>query len=92
MVTSRVTTDVPADRRVVLLVPSEVPTGQAELMVAVESPPPDAGRPPTSRADWTEGRVERADTGQPCYPLRGSVVRYERPTEPVAETDWEVLR
>ena len=25
-------------------------------------------------------------------PLRGMLVRYERPTEPVAETDWDALR
>jgi hypothetical protein len=29
-------------------------------------------------------------TGNP-YPLRGTPVRYERPTEPVAEGDWEAL-
>ncbi len=26
------------------------------------------------------------------YPLRGKVVRYEDPTEPVALSDWEVLQ
>lgn len=26
------------------------------------------------------------------YPLRGSVYRFERPTDPVAEDDWEALR
>ncbi len=26
------------------------------------------------------------------HPLRGSVLRYDRPTEPVAEADWGVLR
>lgn len=26
------------------------------------------------------------------HPLRGMVVRYDRPTDPVAEADWEVLR
>ena len=25
------------------------------------------------------------------FPLKGKVLRYERPTEPVAEDDWEVL-
>ena len=25
-------------------------------------------------------------------PLRGSVLRYDRPTEPVAEADWDALR
>ncbi len=26
------------------------------------------------------------------YPLRGLPIRYDRPTEPVAEGDWEVMR
>lgn len=26
------------------------------------------------------------------YPLRGTVYSYERPTDPVAEDDWEALR
>jgi len=26
------------------------------------------------------------------YPLRGLQIRYEDPTEPVAESDWEALR
>jgi hypothetical protein len=26
------------------------------------------------------------------YPLRGMAIHYERPTEPVAEEDWEALR
>ncbi len=38
MITLRVTTDVPDDRRVVLTLPPEVPTGRAELVVTVESP------------------------------------------------------
>ncbi|MBI1913337.1 MAG: hypothetical protein HYS12_01050 [Planctomycetes bacterium] len=25
-------------------------------------------------------------------PLRGSVLRYDRPTEPIAEADWDALR
>jgi hypothetical protein len=28
----------------------------------------------------------------PGYPLRGSVVRYDEPTEPVADNDWESAR
>ena len=38
MVTLRITTDVQSDRRVVLTLPPEVPTGPAELVVTVESP------------------------------------------------------
>ena len=26
------------------------------------------------------------------YPLRGTPVRYERPTEPVAQEEWEALK
>jgi hypothetical protein len=26
------------------------------------------------------------------FPLRGSVVRYDRPTEPVADLDWNALQ
>lgn len=26
------------------------------------------------------------------YPLRGTPIRYDNPTEPVAESDWDVLR
>lgn len=26
------------------------------------------------------------------HPLRGSVIRYDRPTDPVAESDWGVLQ
>jgi hypothetical protein len=27
-----------------------------------------------------------------AHPLRGTVLRYDRPTEPVAEADWDALR
>ena len=27
-----------------------------------------------------------------AFPLKGKVLRYEQPTEPVAQDDWEVLR
>ena len=26
------------------------------------------------------------------YPLKGQVLKYENPTEPVAQDDWEVLK
>lgn len=26
------------------------------------------------------------------YPLRGTVYRFDRPTDPVADEDWEVIR
>jgi hypothetical protein len=28
----------------------------------------------------------------PDHPLRGTVLRYDRPTESVAEADWDALR
>jgi hypothetical protein len=34
--------------------------------------------------------VER--TREPLDVLRGTVVRYDRPTDPVADEDWDVLR
>ena len=27
-----------------------------------------------------------------CYPLRGKLLRYDNPTDPVAEEDWNALR
>jgi hypothetical protein len=46
MITLRMTADVQDDRRVVLTLPPEVPTGSAELVVTVESP---KGKPPQPR-------------------------------------------
>jgi hypothetical protein len=40
MITFRVSTEVKDDRQVVLQLPPEVPTGQAELVVTVDSPTP----------------------------------------------------
>jgi hypothetical protein len=28
----------------------------------------------------------------PIHPLRGTVLRYDEPTAPVAESDWDALR
>jgi hypothetical protein len=38
MITFRITADIKDDRRVVLTLPPEVPTGQAEIVVSVEQP------------------------------------------------------
>ncbi len=92
MITFRVQTDVQDDRRVVLTLPNEVPTGQAELLVSVTSPSREHKEPQTNLADWEEAQTGREANGRERYPLRGRVVRYERPTEPVAEADWEALR
>ena len=58
MITFRITTDVKDDRRVVLTLPPEVPTGQAELVVSVNSPSPEKKPPRTSLADWAEANAE----------------------------------
>jgi hypothetical protein len=58
MITFRITTEVKDDRRVVLTLPAEVPTGQAELVVTVECPVSDNKPPRTSLADWAEENAE----------------------------------
>jgi hypothetical protein len=35
--------------------------------------------------------LESASTRANPYPLRGLPIRYEDPTEPVAESDWDAL-
>ena len=58
MITFRITTDVTDDRRIVLTLPPEVPTGHAELVVTVDSQAPEPKRPRTSLADWAEANAE----------------------------------
>ena len=58
MITLRITTDVKDDRRVVLTLPPEVPTGQAELVVTVDAPAASGKRPRTSLAEWAEDHAE----------------------------------
>lgn len=88
MITFCITTDVKDDRRVVLTLPPEVPTGPMRLLVTVESAAPESKLPRTSLADWAEAHTDGNGAEQSRYPLRGSVIRYEQPTEPVAEGDW----
>ncbi|MHB1528182.1 MAG: type II toxin-antitoxin system Phd/YefM family antitoxin [Acidiferrobacteraceae bacterium] len=45
----------------------------------------DNGRP------TIEVRRFRSDQRAPLERLRGSVIQYESPTEPVGEDDWEVV-
>ncbi len=92
MITFRITTDVKDDRRVVLTLPPEVPTGEADLIVTIERPAVEEKWPRNSPPDWVETQSERDDAKQARYPLRGSVIRFDQPTEPVAESDWEALR
>ena len=58
MITLRITTEVKDDRRVVLNLPPEVPVGQAELVVTIESPIPERLQPRTSLAEWAEANAE----------------------------------
>ncbi|MBN3925171.1 hypothetical protein [Nostoc sp. NMS4] len=40
-------------------------------------------------------QLQEAAPNQPetnLYPMRGRVIRYDHPTEPVALSDWEVLQ
>jgi hypothetical protein len=90
MITFHITTEVKDDRQVLLTLPPEVPIGPAELVVSVDA----AAMETTGHGstDWLEVRARGDGTGQNGYPLRGSVLRYEQPTEPVAEDDWETMR
>ena len=92
MLTFRITTDIKDDRRVVLTLPAKVPTGRTELIVSVEQVDPVSQQGQTSLADWVEERAEGNKEEQTRFPLSGSVIRYDSPTEPVAESDWEALR
>jgi hypothetical protein len=92
MISFRITTDVQSDRRVLLTLPPEVPIGPAELVVIVEQAPADHNHGTGSLADWVEAETGRDGEDQRRYPLRGSVARYDQPTEPVADTDWEALQ
>ncbi|MFL6289770.1 MAG: hypothetical protein ACJ759_02630 [Thermoanaerobaculia bacterium] len=50
---------------------------------------------PFHAGDEVEVILLHRQTAQPNgnpYPLRGLPIRYENPTEPVAEEDWEALR
>jgi hypothetical protein len=59
MITFRVSADVNSDRRVVLTLPAEVPTGKAELIVSIQPEGPKAApRQRSSLADWAEQNAE----------------------------------
>ncbi|MCI0462858.1 MAG: hypothetical protein L0Z62_38415 [Gemmataceae bacterium] len=59
MITFRISADIKADRQIVLRLPPEVPTGQAELVITV-APQTSAEpkRPGTSLAEWAEANAE----------------------------------
>jgi hypothetical protein len=58
MITLRMTTDVKPDRRVVVTLPPEVPTGPANLVVTIESPQSKEKQPRTSLAAWADANAE----------------------------------
>jgi hypothetical protein len=59
MITIRVSADIKDDRRVVLILPPEVPVGKSELVVSVASEAPaERTRPRFSLADWAEQNAE----------------------------------
>ena len=58
MITLRLTADIKDDRRLVLTLPPEVPTGHADLVITVESPQPKNKKPRTSLAAWADTNAE----------------------------------
>lgn len=59
MITFRIKADVSEDHRVVLTLPPEVPTGPAELIVTIESPPSvPKGRKPGERLLKLAGPID----------------------------------
>ena len=61
--------------------PVELPVDQP-LELEVRLPSPGAVVPPHVMPP----------AGKKRYPLHGTPVRYDRPTDPVAEEDWEVVK
>ena len=59
MITFRVSADIQDDRRVILTVPPEVPTGKNELIVSVATELEVTTRlPRSSLADWADAHAE----------------------------------
>ena len=59
MITFRLSANVKDDRQVILTLPPEVPTGEAELVVTVQPRTAEQPkRPGTSLADWAEEHAE----------------------------------
>ena len=48
--------------------------------------------PPGERVEVIILPASQSRSGDNPYPLRGGAYRYDRPTDPVAEDDWEALR
>jgi hypothetical protein len=76
MITFRVSTEVKDDRRVELVLPPEVPTGKADLVVSVSSSRPgQAKRPRTALADWAEQHAEHWANRLSSQDVAGFVAR-----------------
>lgn len=73
----RVRVTIPESHKVTIEVPTEVPAGEAEVIVLSSVP---AGQPAT--ADTSFSTRFRAD------PALGPIVFHEDPTAPVSEEDW----
>lgn len=58
MLTFRVSTDVPADRRVVIHLPQEIPTGRVDLVVTCDAQPAEKRLARTSLLKWAEENAE----------------------------------
>ena len=48
--------------------------------------------PPGERVEVIILPAPQSPNNDDPYPLRGAVYRYDRPTDPLAEDDWEALR
>jgi hypothetical protein len=73
----RVRVTIPENHKVTIEVPTEVPTGEAEVIVLSSIPAPHAATADTSFA--TRFRPD---------PALGPIVFHEDPTAPVSEEDW----
>jgi hypothetical protein len=92
MTTFRLTAEVKDDRRITLTLPPDVPTGQVELLVTVAQPAPATQSERRSSAHGVEQQSKRKGKRNGRYPLRGSVISYERPTDPVVEPVQDIDR
>lgn len=59
MVTVRISTDITEERRIVIALPPDVPTGRADVVVVVEPENSDVRKPARrSLAHWAEANAE----------------------------------
>ena len=58
MLTFRISAEVPEDRRVVIHLPQEIPTGKVNLVVSCDAQANDARPNRTSLAEWAKANAE----------------------------------